>query len=251
MNSKFLESEKKISELMIEISNLDSEKHELLKEIKILRDEVENAFVAGQNTKELASLKIQFEIISQEKEKINVELSNLKTEFSQNLSKLNFQNKELTEYRIKWEKYEKMINQFSKMSASTISQEDYDKLKEQLNNKISEVISLEASLQIIKDSNKNTETLINLQKEEIIALKNTLREFTTFKYDEYDETYEAVLKAEFDRMKAAYEKRINTMQNEMEQLRKESFSQISEKTKEVQNLSDTVERLTRRIMQLK
>ena len=223
----------------------------LQNEIKNLRNEVANAFIAGQKSKELSDLKEKYDGLCKEKTDMENEFTSIKSDYSHCLSQLSSKNKELSEYKAKCEKYEKTISTYSQLSANTISQEDYDKLKEQLNNKISEIVSLETNIQILQSSNKNTETLINLQKEEITSLKNTLREFTTFKYDEYDETYEAVLKAEFDRMKAAYENRIATMQSEIERIRKESFYQISEKTKENQNLTDTVERLTRRIKILK
>lgn len=106
---------------------------------------------------------------------------------------------------------------------------------------------LQSDVQIMKDSHRNSEILINLQKEEIIELKKALREFTSFKYDDYDDTYEAVLKAEFDRMKVAYEARINKIQQEMEIQRKEAYSMNLEQTKQITSLRDTIERLTQRL----
>lgn len=78
----------------------------------------------------------------------------------------------------------------------------------------------QAQLQIEKDKSKNVDLVIDLQKNEINELKSTLREFTTFKYDDYDDTYEAVLKGEFERMKNAFQTRIDKMQAEMESQRK-------------------------------
>ena len=58
--------------------------------------------------------------------------------------------------------------------------------------------------------------IINFSVEE---LKKSLKDFSSFKDIDYDETFEAVLKNEYDIMKKALEKRIKELEAELKSQR--------------------------------
>lgn len=56
------------------------------------------------------------------------------------------------------------------------------------------------------------ESEIDLSKQKIELLENSLREFTSNKHANYDDTYEAVLREEFELMRKNYEKIVSNLQ---------------------------------------
>ena len=254
LNTRADQSDKLVQELYADNKDLESKRSEdqaqLLqfeKQTNDLRNEVANAHFQSQKNKEADELKKLVEKLRTEQAGLCADLQKTQKELESISSKDIKQTSEIITLKSEIERYQKLTKSLMMSSANSCSQQDYDKLREEYNNEISKNMGLQADIEILNDNKKNTDILINMQKEEIVALKDTLREFTTFKYDDYDDTYEAVLKGEFDRMKVAYEARLAKMQSEMEQQRKEMFSKNVSQTKEIAALKTTTETLTRRL----
>ena len=210
----------KLQETEQDLSQKTSENIDLTSQVNKMRDEVANAHIAAQNNKELQEIKIQLQNITTEKDNFQTKIKELTDSLSRVEKEKYELNKLYTELKIK---FQKLHENFMSSQDTKVSVEEFEKLQKDFNDKKAECLTVESDLQMLKDNHKNADMLMELQKQEIAELKTALREFTSFRHEDFDDTYEAVLKSEFERMKNAFQARIDKMQIEMVMLIKICF----------------------------
>ncbi|CAI2361211.1 unnamed protein product [Moneuplotes crassus] len=253
LNANIADLEQKTSEGYKTIQSLNSKIESLSQEIIQKDEEIATMKFKAASDKELERLKVMVNELRKENDSHIEQNTELRSSVIQINQKLSEKEKTLFEMVSRCNKSENKFKEFLKNNdpSQSINKSDYDALKDQLHQESAKCMTLESEIETYKENLKSSDMVKNLQKDEIKSLKNTLREFTSFKYDDLDDTYEAALKSEFDRMKVAFEARIRKLQSELESQRKEMSSKNIQNNKTILDLKDTVQRLTKRMTKLR
>uniref|UniRef100_A0A7S3KB07 Uncharacterized protein n=1 Tax=Euplotes crassus TaxID=5936 RepID=A0A7S3KB07_EUPCR len=221
-----------------------------LKQLITLKDkEITEAKFKAASQDEIETLKSMVNDLRMEKDSFVDQNSQLRSSIILINQKLAEKEKTLSDKTARCTKLQSTVQELLKSEDASqgISKSDYDDLKQKLHETSMKAMTLEADILSLKENLKNSKVLTSLQEDEIQALKATLRGFTSSKDEDFDDTYEAVLKSEFDRMKAAFESRIAKLQEEMEVQRKSYYSKAAESNSTIEDLKDTIKRMTMRM----
>ncbi|CDW83333.1 UNKNOWN [Stylonychia lemnae] len=245
---------KQIESLENDVIQLKSNEENLENEIKFLLEQLDKFKSLDEEYKTLQS---STDIMMQDHQKLIEEL-NQKHIFG--LDSLQGQLKQKDEeVALKLRTQLEEISKLKHENANLLKmQDETDNWKEQnqtlkllLDSKLDYIQECESQIdqrnQTVKDLKMESDSL----HQQIELLEKALREFTSSKKKNYDDSYEAVLRSEFELMRQKFEKQVQQLKDDITAINKNNSTQNSKNLREIEDLKMQRDTLSNRLVKIR